>query len=242
VLFRSWHIGSILHRSEEKQNKYAYIKTYYYQTQHDKFIIEVNKYNKKINMPKMITNLTEIEERNESIVKIIQDILVGEPSRKIFILTNRRNHIDTLNNLIKEAIKDVSLGIYIGGMKKEELKLSEEKQIILGTYEMASEGLDIQDLDTLILATPKSNITQSIGRIMRKEKHEYTSIPLVIDIVDRLDIFYGMYNKRKKTYKKNNFNIDTFNINKNIIENNKSNSNNSNNSDVTNSDNVLFID
>jgi superfamily II DNA or RNA helicase len=153
----------------------------------------------------MITNLTEIKERNDFIFNIIKDILEKDPTRKIFILTNRRNHIDELKNLLQ----DYDVGLYIGGMKKKDLALSEERAIIIGTYEMASEGLDIPDLDTLIMTTPKSNITQSIGRIMRKEL--YDNIPLIVDIVDKIDIFYAMYNKRKKIYQENKYEIKVIN-------------------------------
>jgi superfamily II DNA or RNA helicase len=153
----------------------------------------------------MITNLTEIKERNDFIFNIIKNILDKEPNRKIFILTNRRNHIEELQNLLQ----DYDVGLYIGGMKKKDLTLSEEKAIIIGTYEMASEGLDIPDLDTLIMTTPKSNITQSIGRIMRKEL--YDNIPLIVDIVDKIDIFYAMYNKRKKIYQENKYEIKVIN-------------------------------
>jgi superfamily II DNA or RNA helicase len=103
-------------------------------------------------------------------------------------------------------------------MKKKDLVLSEEKAIIIGTYEMASEGLDIPDLDTLIMTTPKSNITQSIGRIMRKES--YDNIPLIIDIVDKIDVFYAMYNKRKKIYQENKYEIKVINKLDNINEEN----------------------
>ena len=153
----------------------------------------------------MITNLTEIKERNDFIFNIIKNILDKEPNRKVFILTNRRNHIEELKNLLQ----DYDVGLYIGGMKKKDLALSEEKAIIIGTYEMASEGLDIPDLDTLIMTTPKSNITQSIGRIMRKEL--YDNIPLIVDIVDKIDIFYAMYNKRKKIYQENKYEIKVIN-------------------------------
>ena len=57
-----------------------------------------------------------------------------------------------------------SIGYYVGGMKETALKESEKKDIILGTYPMASEGMDIPILNTLILASPISSIEQSIGR------------------------------------------------------------------------------
>ena len=82
----------------------------------------------------------------------------------------------------KIYVFEQSIGFYIGGMKDADLKLSEGKQIILATYGMASEGLDIKTLTTLIMATPLSDVEQSVGRIMRK-KHEN---PLVIDIIFKI--------------------------------------------------------
>ena len=40
--------------------------------------------------------------------------------------------------------------------------------MLLGTFSMASEGMDIPTLDPIVLASPKSNIVQPIGRVLRK--------------------------------------------------------------------------
>ena len=50
---------------------------------------------------------------------------------------------------------------------------------------MAEEGLDIKTLTTLLMATPKVDVTQSVGRILR-QKHKQA---LVIDIVDQHPVF-----------------------------------------------------
>jgi superfamily II DNA or RNA helicase len=202
-----WHIGDIIHRSFANNDTIPNIYIKYFKSDNEKFKIEINRYTKQINMAKMLTNLTEIDDRNKFIFEIIKEILEKEPDRKIFLLTNRREHISVMNKLLK----DYNVGQYIGGMKKDSLKESEDKNIILGTYEMASEGLDIPDLDTLILATPKSNIIQSVGRILRKEKHMYNYNPMVIDIVDKLSVYYGMYKKRLQIYHTNKYNVITFN-------------------------------
>ena len=52
-------------------------------------------------------------------------------------------------------------------MKETDLKISENKSIILATYAMAAEALDIKTLTTLLMASPKTDVTQSIGRILR---------------------------------------------------------------------------
>jgi superfamily II DNA or RNA helicase len=78
---------------------------------------------------------------------------------------------------------------------------------------MIEEGFDCKTLDTLIMATPKVTIEQSVGRILRKQKEERTIKPLVIDIYD---LFANNLNKGKKRltfYKKQKYRIKTYNVN-----------------------------
>jgi len=88
-------------------------------------------------------------------------------------------------------------------MKEAALKESETKKVIVASYAMAAEGLDIKSLTTLIMATPKTDIEQSVGRILR-EKH---GSPVVVDIIDEHDPFKNQWNKRKIFYKKQNYKI-----------------------------------
>ena len=97
-----------------------------------------------------------------------------------------------------------TVGYYVGGMKENALKESETKQVVLATYSMASEGLDIKSLTTLFMITPMTNIEQSVGRILR-QKHEFA--PIVIDIIDTHDNFQRQWLKRKKFYKNQNYKI-----------------------------------
>ena len=102
-------------------------------------------------------------------------------------------------------------------MKEKELKISETKQVLVATYSMASEGLDIKTLTTLIFVTPKTEIEQAVGRILRV-KH---ANPLVIDIIDNNEIFKKQLLKRRQFYHKNGYtihysnNYTTINSNKN---------------------------
>ena len=65
--------------------------------------------------------------------------------------------------------------------ERADLNESENKQVIVATYAMAAEGLDIKSLTTLMLVTPRTDITQAVGRILRVKER-----PLVIDIVDTM--------------------------------------------------------
>jgi superfamily II DNA or RNA helicase len=97
----------------------------------------------------------------------------------------------------------------MGGMKEADLAASSKKQIIFATFSQAHEGLDIPTLDTVILATPKSDIIQSIGRIMRETTGKKNN-PRIYDVVDQWSVFFAMYNKRLRVYKQGGFNISGY--------------------------------
>jgi superfamily II DNA or RNA helicase len=209
------YLGNIIYRMNDKVDQNVKIQIYKFKTQDKKFKTLYNKFTKKYNYAKMVSNLTEIEERNNLIVSVIQKVC-NNTTRQLFLLTNRRNHLEILKEKLDPLFPN-QVSYYCGGMKKRDLKKSETKQIILGTFEMASEGLDIADLDTLVLATPKSSITQSLGRIMRKNKNDYINNPLIIDIYDDSGIYISMAKKRimlyKTNYIKENTDITFFNCN-----------------------------
>lgn len=98
-----------------------------------------------------------------------------------------------------------SVGYYVGGMKEIELKRSEKKQVILASYSMSQEGLDIPTLNTEFLITPKTDIVQTVGRVLRA-KHAF-SHPIIYDFVDSHDVFQRQWLKRKSYYKKQNYKI-----------------------------------
>jgi superfamily II DNA or RNA helicase len=78
------------------------------------------------------------------------------------------------------------------------LKITEEKQVVLATYAMAAEALDIKTLSTLVMVTPKTDIVQSVGRILRT-KHDK---PIVVDLVDSHEVFQKQWVQRRRFYKK----------------------------------------
>jgi superfamily II DNA or RNA helicase len=154
--------------------------------------------NGKVNSPASITSITENTNRDEFILKLIKDCYITD--RKILVLSDRKAHCDRL----KQLLNGFSVGLYYGGMKKDELNLSNNCKIIIATYQMASEGYDNPDLDTLVLASPKGNVEQAVGRILRKKNK---NAALVIDINDSISIFTNWGKKRQAFYKCKNFNF-----------------------------------
>ena len=108
-----------------------------------------------------------------------------------------------LHNAVKHR-NMASVGYYIGGMKEKDLKETEGKKVVIATYAMAEEALDIKTLSALIMATPRTDVTQAVGRILRV-KHER---PLVVDIVDSHEIFQRQWKKRRTFYTKNKYTIE----------------------------------
>lgn len=153
----------------------------------------------KLSLATLITELTEDRERNIVIAKLIKDI--SKTTRQVLVLSDRRHHCQVLHQSFKKTS-----GLYMGGMKEADLAESSKKKIIFATFSQAHEGLDIPSLDTVILATPKSDIVQSIGRIMR-ETHGKKNNPHIYDIFDQWSICHAMYNKRLKVYKNGGFKI-----------------------------------
>jgi superfamily II DNA or RNA helicase len=152
----------------------------------------------------MISKLCSYSHRSEFILRLLTAELELNPEQQIMILAHNKSLITYLHEAIAHRkIADGSVGYYIGGMKEAALKLSESKKVIIATYAMASEGLDIKTLTTLILASPKTDVCQSVGRILR-QKH---SSPLVIDIIDAHDIFMSQWYKRRKYYKSQNYKV-----------------------------------
>lgn len=135
-------------------------------------------YNKKPNMAKMINNICSFYPRT---LKIIEEtIKCLEEGRKILILSDRREHLSVIKTELDKT--KYTSGFYLGGMKEKDLEETEGKQVILGTFMMASEGFDCRyPLDTIILSSPKSNIEQAVGRILRQEAKDRVFVPLVID-------------------------------------------------------------
>lgn len=192
-----WFLGPEFFRVTRTHQKSTRVETLHYVDEAFKEAPPVTRFG-KINMAAMVTQLTEIEARNDLLLGTIQEALALD--RRVLILTDRREHCMYLQSKLGDALS----GLYIGGMKEADLARSAEKRVVVATFQLAQEGLDIPVLDTVILATPKSDITQSIGRIMRETKGKVND-PLIYDVLDHWSVFHSMYRKRCKVYAEGGF-------------------------------------
>ena len=196
-------LGDVVHKEKSNPNEHKVIvKAIKYAVSDDEFNEMKYDYRGNPLYSTMISKLCNYNYRSEFIIKVLQNELSKNNDQQIMILAHNKTLITYLFKAVEHR-NIATVGYYIGGMKEAELKKSEVKKIIIATYSMASEGLDIKTLTTLIMASPKTDVCQSIGRILRT-KH---TNPLVIDIIDKHEIFEKQWNKRKQYYIKQKYNI-----------------------------------
>lgn len=150
-------------------------------------------------LARLLTQVIDCEARNELIDEILKD-LVKEPKRRILVLSDRKVHLERIEQGLPPG---VSASYYIGGMKEDVREHgAKTSQVLLGTYAMASEAMNIKTLNAMVMVSPRKKIEQSTGRILRTRKDERELQPLIIDIVDSHDVYQGQWAKRRAYYKK----------------------------------------
>eukprot|EP00798_Chlamydomonas_sp_ICE-L_P008432 gene8432-biopygen3774 len=107
----------------------------------------------------MGSNVCDFEPRTAFVVELISDVLASAPDRRVLVLSDRKSQLQHVHDLL--VAKGIAVGFYW-------------------------EGMDIPELDTLVLASPKTDVVQSCGRItrFRPDAATTTNNPLVIDVVD----------------------------------------------------------
>jgi len=207
----NWYIGNVMYKQKLKTNNNVVAKIITFISD-DKLFKEKRRYingSMKPNSVKMISNIIDIESRNKHIINII-DQLRKDGLRKILILSERKAHLKILKTEVDKLIQmDIDANIilenecrsyfYTGDCKRPERFEAEQfSDLLYGSYALAEEGLDIDRLNCIVLASPKKNVVQSVGRILRKDSEIR---PLIIDVTDNLSIFKSQALKRQKFYK-----------------------------------------
>ena len=218
-----WYLGPIAYKQKKKEQDDVDVKIINVTSSDINYGKEIKNYMGKLNIAAMINYIAELPDRNRIIINELRNIFKNE-YRKVLILSERRIQLD----IIRETIENENIctvGYYVGGMKQKALKESESKQLMLATFSMASEAMDVPMLNTLVMVTSKSDIEQSVGRVLRQKKDERKVDPLIVDIVDNYSIFARQSEKRIKFYNKNNYKItgliDKKNIEKDIMQSNE---------------------
>ena len=194
-------LGDVVFKGEREKGEYdVIVRAIQYKANDEEFNNVVLDYRGNVQYSTMISKLCAYNHRTEFILKIVKDMLIENPNQQIMILAHNRNILSYLFDAITSR-NIAMVGNYLGGMKEKDLKETEKKQIVLATYSMAAEALDIKTLGSLIMATPKTDIEQSVGRILREKEGK----KIIVDIIDDHTPFKNQWNKRRQFYKKQNY-------------------------------------
>lgn len=195
-------LGDIEYKVVREKTNNVIVNAIYYKTNDLEFNETILNHKGQSDYSKMLSKITSYLPRTLFIIEVLKNLLSDPLNQQIMILAQYKHVLNQIYSYVEEHQLD-TVGYYIGGMKQSDLKSSETKKIILATYAMAEEALDIKTLTTLMMITPKTNVTQSVGRILRSN-HER---PFIVDIIDKHDVFHKQWYLRKKFYNQNNYTI-----------------------------------
>ena len=197
-------IGKMVYSEERAQDDIVTVRAIEYITRDPEFNEVEQDFRGNTKYSTMISKLCGFCPRSDFIIRVLADLVTENPEAQIMILAHNRCLLTYLHDEIV-AKNIATVGYYVGGMKETALKETESKKIVVATYSMAAEALDIKTLSTLVMVTPKTDIVQSVGRILRM-KHDN---PIIVDIVDSHDVFKNQWKQRKTFYRKSNYRIYT---------------------------------
>ena len=203
----NWFLGPILYKSEalDKVDSEVKVQVMEFETDDLKFNEIIYNNSGVMFTSLMINKLTEFEPRNQLLVELMEDVF-EEKDRQLLVLSDRVEHTKKLLEMLPEHIQKET-GVLARGMKpavRDEFCAS--KRILISTYQLCKEGFDVPTLNTLIMATPRPDIEQIVGRILRVEKSKRTTQPLILDIVD--PTFRRQFQSRNTLYKERNYTVE----------------------------------
>jgi superfamily II DNA or RNA helicase len=152
-------------------------------------------------LARLLTQVVSCTPRNIWITEQIQGLL-KDPLRRILVLAERIVQLDIIETMLLSSDPGLDTGYYIGGMKEETReRAGREARVLLASYAMASEAMNIKTLNTVVLASPRKKVEQSVGRIMRERPSERKVMPLILDFIDSHGTYIGQWRKRRAFYK-----------------------------------------
>ncbi len=200
----SWFLGPILYKSEgaDKEDNEVQVEVYSYSNEDPEFNKVVYNQQGVMFTSVMITKLASFEPRLRFLVDLLAEIM-AEDGRQILLLSDRVEHCKAIFAAMKNPEKGCILEAKVPAATRA--LWCETKQVLIATYAMCKEGFDVPSLNTLIMATPRPDIEQIVGRILRTERSKRTIAPLIVDIVD--DTFRRQFQERLGLYKKRKYTV-----------------------------------
>ena len=160
----------------------------------------------RISLARMLQELARDTSRNEKLVRAITTC--RKRDRITIVLSHHKDHLATLASMLRKEGHQPAM--FTGDEKKAELEFARQQPLILGTYTMLGRGIDIKQIEAVVLALPIADPRQAVGRILRS--HPGKQVPAVLDFVDtNLPATQRMARSRESWYRKIGAPIATWN-------------------------------
>ena len=141
-----------------------------------------------------VNELAEDPERLEIVGQLVESLYHDKHQKRyMLVLSDRLRQLWLLRDWLHA--RSISTHAAVGGCTATpDMAL---RPVILATYQYASEGMDVPLLNTCVMASPRVDVKQSVGRILRASGNR----PLVVDIVDmQRYTLRRQFEKRRKFY------------------------------------------
>lgn len=117
-------------------------------------------------MGHIMRHMSRCRPRNELITRIVA---AGyKKGRNTVVFSDRVDHLGTLRGMaVKAGVPVHDTTLYVSTAPKAEKDKAPIRRVIFATYGMMGEATNIPWLDLGIMATPRADITQPLGRILR---------------------------------------------------------------------------
>jgi superfamily II DNA or RNA helicase len=197
-----WYLGKPVYWEKQREaDSSVLVKALRFTSEDPVYLTVPVNYKGEPVLARLLGQIVTCELRNAWIASHIIK-LCKDPLRRILVLGERITQLETIEKMLRSADPLASIGYYIGGMKEAVRETAgKEARVLLASYAMASEAMNIKSLNTVILASPRKKIEQSVGRILRERPSERKLAPMIIDIIDSHGVYQGQWRKRRAFYK-----------------------------------------
>ena len=144
-----------------------------------------------------------LQSKNEDRNKFIVDDVTNNMNGLTLVLSTRIEHLKILMSMIPNSVM-LTQSTKSADREKifTDFKLGKFK-VLLATYQLAKEGLDIPELRNVVFAVPQKDLTtiqQAAGRVGRTAPNK--TVGIVRDYIDSVSYYVRSYDIRKRLYKK----------------------------------------
>lgn len=138
--------------------------------------------------------------------------LAGECHRRgrnVVVFSHSVQHLEAIAQLLgSEKVKGVDVGFYVGSREDDKgkmrkvaaakLEVDAHRPIVMASYGAAKEGTNCPWWDACILASPRADVRQPVGRVLRPR--EGKKQPAVFDLVDVDSHLFGRWAHARHEY------------------------------------------